>query len=132
MRLARRFGRDSGLLGERLRPNCKDRVLVENNRPSRASKHRVTPNGPSDRAEREIIMSIRKPYFPSRTFDDQLTALVALFVAKGWSFPGVDTAQLTQDAVDQRSERAAHDAIEAQYASQHQAFGVAQQKRHER
>ena len=74
----------------------------------------------------------RKTYFPQRTFDDDLSALAALFVAKGWSFAGIDGNTLQQDANQQREERAAHDALEASYRNTHEAFGVAQEKRHER
>src|SRR5262245_51256194 len=74
----------------------------------------------------------RKTYYPTVSFDDQLTALAALLVSKGWSFAGVEPAVLAQDATDQRNERAAHDALEATYRNAHEAFGEAQQKRFER
>src|SRR5262249_1856612 len=58
--------------------------------------------------------------------------LAALFAARGWSFAGIDNTTLAKDAEAQRSERADHDALEASYRNAHEAFGVAQEKRHER
>ena len=77
-------------------------------------------------------MELKKTYFPSRIFDDALAALVALFIAKGWAFPGVDLAQLEADAEEQRARRAEHDAALGQYLALHETFGMEQEARYRR
>ena len=74
----------------------------------------------------------RKMYYPTRQFDDQLAELVQLFTSSGWSFSGVDMKQLRKDALEQRAERADHDAAEKAFEAAHAAFGVAQEARYER
>src|SRR5262245_42265974 len=77
-------------------------------------------------------MSLKKTYYPSKRFDDDLVDFADLCKAKGWSFPSVGIAQLVQDALDQRHERAMHSTIESQYFNMHEAFGLAQEARYER
>src|SRR5262249_40128630 len=86
----------------------------------------------ASKKERHTMTRPRKTYFPSKTFDDQLAALVALFASKGWAFAGVDNQQLASDVEAQRTERGTHDALELQYRNAHESFGVAQEKRFER
>lgn len=73
-----------------------------------------------------------KTYFPSKTFDDDLVALVNLFKQKGWSFSGIDGAQLGKDATDQRTERADFDAAEQAFEAQKRTFGLNQEQRFQR
>jgi hypothetical protein len=61
-----------------------------------------------------------------------LFALVALLLAKGWSFPGASTEQLAIDAEAQRAERAEHDAEMSKFLALHETFGMNQAARHER
>ncbi len=84
--------------------------------------------------EREIAMSrsIKRTYFPQKTFDDDLDAFCRLAKSAGWSFSGVDVAQLERDTADQRAERARHEAAELEYNRLHEAFGVAQEARYAR
>ncbi|MFT3773402.1 MAG: hypothetical protein QM820_49110 [Minicystis sp.] len=71
-------------------------------------------------------------YYPPKTFDDDLASLVDLYATEGWTFSNVDLAQLKTDTQEQRTERLAHDAIEAQYEKVHSKFGQAQEARHKR
>jgi len=71
-------------------------------------------------------MQPKKTYYPTRIFDDVLEALVLLFIAKSWLFPGVDLAQLETDVDDQRARRAEHDAMLSQYLALHETFGLEQ------
>ncbi|MBI5497239.1 MAG: hypothetical protein HY904_19655 [Deltaproteobacteria bacterium] len=73
----------------------------------------------------------KRTYFPPKTFDDDLVALAALFKRKGWSFSNVDIAALTEAGVTQREEREAHDEAELQFRNLHEAFGQAQEQRHQ-
>ena len=59
-------------------------------------------------------MALRKTYYPTKTFDDELDALARLCQAKGWDFPGIGLEQILADAEAQRTERAAHDALVSQ------------------
>jgi hypothetical protein len=77
-------------------------------------------------------MTIRKTYYPSKTFDDELDALARLFQSKGWQFADGVIEQLALDALAQREERAAHDTVRSQYVAAHEAFGLAQLERHKR
>lgn len=77
-------------------------------------------------------MANKKTYYPAKTFDDDIDAFSKLFKDKGWSFSNIDGKQLAKDAVEQRTERAAHDAILSQYTNVHETFGVDQEQRHER
>jgi hypothetical protein len=77
-------------------------------------------------------MANRKAYFPQKTFDDDLDAFAQLGSAAGWVFTGVDFAQLKQDAVDQRGERAKFDATELEYNRTREAFSVTQEARYVR
>jgi len=71
-------------------------------------------------------------YYPTKVFDDNLVALVALFKSKSWSFSGIDLTQLTTDSVSQRTERASFDATESAYQNAKQTFGVSQEERYQR
>lgn len=77
-------------------------------------------------------MLIKKTYYPSKTFDDDIDAFSKLYQEKGWSFSNIDPKQLTKDAADQRTERATHDALESKYTHVHESFGVDQEQRHVR
>jgi hypothetical protein len=74
----------------------------------------------------------KRTYFPQKTFDDDLSAFVQLVQSAGWTFSGVDVAQLAQDAVEQREERARHDAAQIEYERLHETFALAQEERHRR
>jgi len=76
--------------------------------------------------------NLRRTYHPSKTFDDDLDAFAQLAKAENWSFSGVNAAAIEQDSIDQRNERAAHDAAEGEFDKLHETFGLAQQARHER
>ncbi len=78
------------------------------------------------------LKTLKRTYYPSRTFDDDLDAFAQLAKAENWNFPGVDAATIAQDSIDQRSERARLDAAESQFYRLHETFGLAQQARHER
>jgi hypothetical protein len=73
-----------------------------------------------------------RTYYPPRTFDDDLVALVALYKTNKWSFSNVDLAQLAKDGQDQRSERASFDAAQAAFNAQHAEFGTSQEARYQR
>ena len=75
---------------------------------------------------------MRKTYYPTKIFDDQLDALVKLYKSKGWTFSGVDLLALDKDSQTQRSERAVHDEVERSYLHTHETFGVSQEERHRR
>ena len=77
-------------------------------------------------------MQPKKTYYPSRIFDDALAALVVLFIAKDWAFPGVDLAQLEADVEEQRARRAEHDAALGRYMALHETFGIGQEARYRR
>jgi hypothetical protein len=77
-------------------------------------------------------MAPKQTYYPPKTFDDVLDALVRLFQAKGWEFTGVDMEQLAADVEEQRAERAAHETLQDQYVAMHATFGVNQEARYER
>ncbi len=72
----------------------------------------------------------KKTYYPQKTFDDALVGLVELYTKNGWAL--VDVTQLAKDAQDQRAERTKHDTLQAQYLTEHEAFGVAQDERYQR
>jgi hypothetical protein len=76
--------------------------------------------------------STKRTYYPPRTFDDDLEALVKLFDQKAWAFSGVDLVKLGADATEQRTERLEHDALEGQYFAAHEKFGLAQEERYQR
>jgi hypothetical protein len=73
-----------------------------------------------------------KTFYPSKSFEDMLFALVALLLAKGWSFPGTTTEQLAADAEAQLAERTAHEALMGQFLAQRETFGLNQEARYER
>ncbi len=73
-----------------------------------------------------------KTYYPQKTFDDDLSGLVDLYTKSGWSFSNVDLNALTTDSANQRAERLAHDALQAEYEKAHADFGEAQEQRHQR
>ena len=77
-------------------------------------------------------MALRKTFYPSKTFDDELDALWRLFQSKGWEFPGESLEALAKDVEDQRAERAEHDALRGQYVALHENFGLAQLARYRR
>ncbi len=72
----------------------------------------------------------KKTYYPQKTFDDALVGLVELYTKNNWAL--VDVTQLAKDAEEQRAQRSKCDALQAQYLSEHEAFGVAQEQRHQR
>jgi hypothetical protein len=74
----------------------------------------------------------RRTFYPSKSFEDMLFALVALLLAKGWSFPGATTEQLAADAEAQLAERTAHEALMGQFLAQRETFGLNQEARYER
>ena len=73
-----------------------------------------------------------KTFYPQKTFDDDLVALVDLYTSSKWSFTNVDLKELKQDSLDQRAERQAFDALQAQYDKAHADFGAAQEARYQR
>jgi len=73
-----------------------------------------------------------RTYYPSRSFDDDLVALVELYKTNGWAFSGVDLGQLEKDSSAQREERKAHDATEAEWLREQKEFGMATEARHQR
>jgi hypothetical protein len=77
-------------------------------------------------------MTNKRTYFPQKTFDDDLDAFAQLCQAQGWTFSGVDTKQLLEDAAAQRTERADHDAAELAFNHTHETFGLAQAARYDR
>jgi hypothetical protein len=76
--------------------------------------------------------TLKRTYYPCKTFDDDLDAFAQLATTEKWSFSGVDIATIVGDAVDQRAERAQHDAAEGQFYKLHETFGLAQQTRYQR
>ncbi len=72
----------------------------------------------------------KKTYYPQKTFDDALVGLVELFTKNNWAL--VDLNELAKAAQEQRAERIKHDTLQAQYLSEHESFGVAQEQRHQR
>ena len=77
-------------------------------------------------------MKPKRTFYPSRIFDDALEALVILFVAKGWLFPGIDVAQLQADVAAQRARRIEHDTLHSQYLALQETFGLEQLARYRR
>jgi len=77
-------------------------------------------------------MALKKTFYPSKQFEDELEALALLFQAKGWEFPGDAIAQLVADAEAQRTERAAHETARTQFIALHETFGLAQLARFRR
>ncbi len=75
-------------------------------------------------------MTTRKPYYPSKTFDEDLGAFVDMCTVNKWEFPGIPLKSLQDAIAAQRAERASHDALELQYRKQHESFGVAQAQRY--
>jgi len=73
-----------------------------------------------------------KTYYPAKTFDDDLVALVDLFKTNEWAFSGVDITQLESDSVSQREERQAYDADEAEWRKTRAEFGIRTEMRHRR
>jgi hypothetical protein len=71
-----------------------------------------------------------RTYFPSKSFDDDLVALVDLYEKNGWSFSGVDLDQLRNDSRLQRDERLAYDAAEAVWLKVKREFGVRTESRY--
>jgi len=77
-------------------------------------------------------MTLKKTFYPSKTFDAALAALVCLFIAKGWEFPGGALEQAAVDVDEQRAERAEHDALRSKYLALHETFGLRQEARYQR
>ena len=77
-------------------------------------------------------MTLKRTYYPPKTFDDDLDALARLFQSKGWEFSGVDTEALIAGAEAQREERAEHDTLRSEYVALHETFGLAQLARYQR
>ena len=73
-----------------------------------------------------------RTYFPSKSFDDDLVALVDLYEKGRWVFSGVDLDQLRTDARLQREERLAHDAAEAAWLKLKREFEVSTESRYQR
>lgn len=76
--------------------------------------------------------NIKRTYYPTKTFDEDLNGFAQLATMEGWKFPGVDVAQIATDATDQRNERLQHDASESQFDKLHETFGLAQEARYDR
>lgn len=73
---------------------------------------------------------MKRTYYPSKSFDDDLDALAQLAKSENWFFSGIDVAKLLQDAIDQRAERVQHDTLQAQFNKLHETFGLAQEGRY--
>ena len=73
-----------------------------------------------------------KTFHPSKSFEDMLFSLVALLLAKGWSFPGAPTEQLAADAEAQLAERTAYEGLMGQFLAARETFGLNQEARYER
>jgi hypothetical protein len=71
-------------------------------------------------------------FHPTKSFEDMLFALVALLLAKGWSFAGVSIDQLAADAEAQLAERTAQETLMGQFRAQREAFSLNQAERYER
>ena len=97
-----------------------------------AATRELTMSKTPQRKSATSIASKRRTYFPSKSFDDDLVALVDLFMKSRWVFSGVDLAQLREDAHLQRAERLAHDAAEAAWLKARKEFGVQTEARHQR
>jgi hypothetical protein len=76
--------------------------------------------------------NIKRTYYPTKTFDEDLNGFAQLATTEGWQFPGVDVAQIATDATNQRNERLQHDASESQFDKLHETFGLAQEARYDR
>ena len=75
-------------------------------------------------------MPVKKTFYPSKTFDDDLAAFVDMCATNGWQFPGISLKSLQAAVKAQRSERLSHDAQELSYYQAHENFGLAQAQRH--
>jgi len=67
---------------------------------------------PKKTTTKKLPKATAKTFYPPKTFDDDLVALVDLYSSSKWSFTNVNLKQLTQDSKDQRSERQAFDALD--------------------
>jgi hypothetical protein len=74
----------------------------------------------------------KQNYYPLRTFDDLLAALVVLILAKGWNLTGVDLGQLETDVEAQRAERIELDKAQGEYLALRERFAQAQDARYQR
>ena len=81
---------------------------------------------------KKLSKATAKTFYPPKTFDDDLVALVDLYKSSKWSFSNVDLNQLTKDSKDQRTARQAFDALQAQYDKAHAQFGSDQEARYQR
>jgi hypothetical protein len=73
-----------------------------------------------------------RTYYPPKTFDDDLVALVDLYTSSNWSFSNVDLSVLKADSKAQRTQRQAYDAAVATFEQAHASFGSAQEARYQR
>ena len=87
---------------------------------------------PKKTTTKKLPKATAKTFYPPKTFDDDLVALVDLYSSSKWSFTNVNLKQLTQDSKDQRSERQAFDALQAQFDKVHAQFGTSQEARYQR
>jgi hypothetical protein len=81
---------------------------------------------------KKLPKATARTYYPPKTFDDDLVALVDLFTTGHWSFTNVDLSVLAQDSKDQRTQRQAYDALVTQYNATHAQFGSDQEARYQR
>jgi len=81
---------------------------------------------------KKLPKATARTYYPPKTFDDDLVALVDVYTSRGWSFTNIDVTKLTQDSKDQRSERQSYDAASAAFEATHAQFGSAQEARYQR
>src|SRR5690242_2754676 len=74
-----------------------------------------------------------KPIFaPQRSFADNYEGLVKMLLEKAFAFSHIDINKCLQDTIDQRAERANHDALQAKYQETHARFIVDQRERYGR
>ena len=81
---------------------------------------------------KKLPKATARTYYPPKTFDDDLVALVDVYTSRSWSFTNIDLTKLTQDSKDQRTQRQAYDAALAQFEAMHAQFGSDQEARYQR
>ena len=75
-------------------------------------------------------MTLKKTYFPAKTFDDDFARLAALCIEEKWAVPTVDLKSLQTEVEAQRTARAEHDATEIRWSELHERFGLEQEARY--
>jgi hypothetical protein len=74
----------------------------------------------------------KSAFCPKKEFDQELVDLSALFVDKGWEFPGDAITQLAADAEEQRVERAAYEKARTELVEQYETFVLRRYARYKR